>query len=408
MNDPKPPDEPSPPTETETSGSTAPPADQDQDLRPESSSESLSTAGNEDRAPQDESPPKSAPPQGEVPSPKSSRPKTGRVLAVIAILIALGAVGASGYVAWLTRMESQGADTLRADLSGNLGQLERKTRELEEQLGALEAARLSDRTQFDELRGQDQQLSGRLNDIESRVERLAAPVSEPEAPDWRLAEVEYLLRVANQQVTLARNPVAALAALAEADKLLLTIDRPGLQPLRQQLADDILALTAVPKADVEGLALRLGSLSKRVDSLPLAGQERGSLAATGETEKVGGWARLKARIGDFFSSIFSVHKATGSPVPMLSAEESFFLRRSLELELQAARIAALSGETSAYKASLDSAVSWTEKYFNPDDASVRAFVSALGELGDRKIEVELPDVSGSLQALTAIQSAENP
>jgi uroporphyrin-3 C-methyltransferase len=327
---------------------------------------------------------------------------------VIAILIALGAVGVSGYVAWLTMMESQGADALRADLSGNLGQLERKTRELEEQLGALEAARLSDRTQFDELRGRDQQLSGQLNDVEDRVERLAAPVSEPEAPDWRLAEVEHLLRIANRQVTLARNPVAALAALAEADKLLLTIDRPGLQPLRQQLADDILALTAVPKADVEGLALRLGSLSKRVDSLPLAGQERGGPAATGETEQAGGWARLKARIGDFFSSIFSVHKATGSTAPMLSAEESFFLRRSLELELQAARIAALSAETSAYKASLDSAVSWTEEYFNLDDASVQAFVSALDELGDRKIEIELPDISGSLQALTAIQSVENP
>jgi uroporphyrin-3 C-methyltransferase len=408
MNDPKPPDEPSPPTETETSGSTTPPADQDRDLHRESSTDSLSTADEEDRAPQGDAPPKSAPPPGEVPSPKSPRPKTGRVLAVIAILIALGAVGASAYVAWLTRMESQGADALRADLSGNLGQLERKTRELEEQFSGVEAGRLSDRTQFDELRSQDQQLSGRLNDIEKRVERLAAPVSEPEAPDWRLAEVEHLLRVANQQVTLARNPVAALAALAEADKLLLTIDRPGLQPLRQQLADDILALTAVPKADVEGLALRLGSLSKRVDSLPLAGQERGGPAATGETEPVGGWARLKARIGDFFSSIFSVHKATGSTAPMLSADESFFLRRSLELELQAARIAALSGETSAYKASLDSAVSWTEEYFNRDDASVQAFISALDELGDRKIEIELPDVSGSLRALTAIQSVENP
>lgn len=408
MNDPKPPDEPSPPPEAETSGSTAPAADQDRDLRRESSSESMPPAGEEGLASQGEAAPKSAPPPGEAPSPQPSRPKTGRILAAIAILIALGAAGASGYVAWLTRMESQGADALRADLSGNLGQLERKTRELAEQISALEAARLSDRTQFDELRSQDQQLSGRLNDIEARVERLATPVSEPEAPDWRLAEVEHLLRVANQQVTLARNPVAALAALAEADKLLLTIDRPGLQPLRQQLADDILALTAVPKPDVEGLALRLGSLSKRVDSLPLAGQERGGVAATGETEKAGGWARLKARIGDFFASIFSVHKATGSTAPMLSAEESFFLRRSLELELQAARIAALSGEVSAYKASLDSAAGWTEKYFNLGDAAVRAFVSALGELGDRKIEVELPDISGSLQAFTTIQSVENP
>lgn len=406
MNDPKSPDEPAPPPEPETSGSTG--ADRSGELRRESSAGPPSPAGENDPAPKGEAPSKSVPPPAETPSPKPSRPKTGRVLATIAILIALGAAGASGYVAWLTRMESQDADALRADLSGNLGQLERKTRELEEQLSALEAARLSDRTQFDELRNQDQQISGRLNDMETRVEGLTAPASAPVAPDWRLAEVEYLLRLANRQVTLARNPVAAQAALAEADKLLLTIDKPGLQPLRQQLADDILALTAVPRPDVEGLALRLGSLSKRVDSLPLAGQERGSAAAAGQTAPAGGWQRLKARIGDFFSSIFSVHKATGSAAPLVSPEESFFLRRSLELELQAARIAALRGETPAYKTSLDSAASWTEKYFNLDDSGVRAFVSALGELADRRIEVELPDISGSLQALATVRSAETP
>jgi uroporphyrin-3 C-methyltransferase len=327
---------------------------------------------------------------------------------VIAVLIALGAAGASGYLAWLTQMESQTADTLRADLSGDLGLLERKTRALEEKLGTLEADRLSERTQFDELRDQDQQLSGRLDEIQARVERLATPVSEPEPPDWRLTEVEHLLRVANQQVTLARNPVTALAALAEADKLLLSINEPALQPLRQQLADDILALTSVPRPDVEGLALRLGSLSKRVDSLPLAGQERSRAASSGETEQSGGWQRLKARIGDFFSSIFSVHRATGSAAPLLAPEESFFLRRSLQLELQAARIAMLTRDVSAYRASLDSAVGLTERYFSLDDAAVQAFVSALGELEDREIDVELPDVSGSLQVLTAIQSPEAP
>ena len=143
-------------------------------------------------------------------------------------------------------MESQGADALRADLSGNLGQLERKTRELEERFSAVEAGRLSDRTQFDELRSQDQQLSGRLNDIEKRVERLAAPVSEPEAPDWRLAEVEHLLRVANQQVTLARNPVAALAALATS----------GNEPIGESPAAAVRDAGAAPAMPAAGRAVR--------------------------------------------------------------------------------------------------------------------------------------------------------
>ena len=403
MTDPKPPDETPSPSEAEHSESSAgTPAEHQGDPPSPASNTNAAAASQTGGNTSPEPAPGKVPPQPETPR------RSGRILAALAILIALAAAAGSGYLAWITQMASQRSDTLRADLSGDIGELARKYATLEEKLLSFDADRLSDRAQFDESRARDRQLSDRLDDIQARTDRLAARGPQPESVDWRLAEVEYLLRIANRLATLGRSRDAALAALTEADGLLLTMDDPSLQPLRSQLADDILALRSMPRPDIEGLALRLVSLSKRVDSLPLAGQRQEDRGTVSGTSGSSGWARLKSKVSDFFAGIFRVRQAAESPAPLLSPEESFFLRRSLELELQAARIAVLTNDLSAYRASLGSARRWTEEYFDRGDAGVRAFVSALGELEDREIESEMPDISGSLQALLSMEASRLP
>jgi uroporphyrin-3 C-methyltransferase len=138
----------------------------------------------------------------------------------------------------------------------------------------------------------------------------------------------------------------------------------------------------------------------------LSGQREDDARPRAPEEATGGLARLRAKIADFFGSIFRVRRTEGSEAPLLAPEESFFLRRNLELELQAARVALLEGDPSVYRASLNSARRWTEEYFRMDDAGVKAFVTALGELEGRRIEVEIPDISGSLEALLASGAGE--
>jgi len=391
MNHPKPPDESSSPSGTELPSPTEPAPETPQ--REESKDAEGATP---------EPAAKPAEPVG--PSVKAAPPKrTGRVLAGFAILIALAAAGASAYLAWFTQQTSQGADAFRADLAGDLGVLDRKTNELAEKLRALETERLSEKARFDELRERDRQLTEQLEEIRAQANRLETQGEAPRSVDWRLREVEYLLRIAVRQATLGENPRAALAALAEADGLLVAINDPAYQAVRRQLADDMLALKSAPQPDVEGLALRLVSLSTRVETLPLAGQRPDQQGTSEPVDGLSGWARLRARISDFFASIFTVRRETGSSAPMLSPEESFFLRRSLELELQAARIAVLNHDASAFRASLGSARRWAEEYFRGEDPAVAAFVSALGELESRDIELQIPDVSGSLDALLAME-----
>jgi uroporphyrin-3 C-methyltransferase len=332
--------------------------------------------------------------------------RSGRGLAALALFVALAAAAGSGYVAWMTKLAVGQADTAKADLSGDLGRLEAKSVALEESLRTVEREQRSGSEQVGRLSGIESRLEGRIDALENRTAALARTEGVPRDEDWRLAEVEFLLRLANRQLGLARDPVGAQAALENADHLLAELADPAMQPVRQQLADDILSLRSLQQPDVEGLALRLGSLARRVATLPLASQpiDGGEAASAGEADS--GWQRLKVKIREFFASIFQVRRAAGSAAPLLSPEEAFFLKRNLELELQAARVALLMGNGPVYRASIGSARRWAEEHFLANDPGVHAFIDALGELEGRDISVDLPDVSGSLQIFSEVRSEE--
>jgi uroporphyrin-3 C-methyltransferase len=332
----------------------------------------------------------------------------GKALAGLALVLALAAAGVSGYVAWITKLTAGQADSAKADIEGEIGRLEARSNSLEQSLVELEREWRATSGQIDAVSGIEGRLEGRVAALESRTAALARTESVPRDVDWRLAEIEFLLRLANRQVSLARDPVGARAALENADLLLADLADPAMQPVRQQVADGLLGLRSLEQPDVEGLALRLGSLARRVESLPLASQPVGTEATAGTGTSDSGWGRLKSKIREFFASIFQVRRAAGSAAPLLSPEESFFLRRNLELELQAARVALLTSNAPVYRESLSSARRWAEEHFLIDDPGVQGFIEGLRDLEGRDITVSLPDLSGSLRAFDEARSESVP
>lgn len=366
----------------------------------------LEDIGTEDKARLE---PEPAPVPPETPgTPAPDRPvRSGRALAILALLIALAAAAGSGYLAWIEKISAGTSDAIRADLRGEIGRVENNYQTQQQAVRDLERVTDAIEMRMDELASVERNIGNRLDGLEAGVRDLAARDRSAElSGDWQIAEAEYLIRIANQQLSLARNPGAAMVALEEADALLARVADPRLQPVRQQLSDDIVALRSVRQPDVEGLALRLGSLSRKVDGLPLAGQREDARDSRPHDEAASGWSRLKSKLSAFFGSIFRVRRTEGSAAPLLSPREAFFLRRNLELELQAARVAILTEDASVYRASLGAARRWTEEYFRTDDGGVSAFIDALRELEGREITVELPDVSGSLRALSETRPAE--
>lgn len=327
----------------------------------------------------------------------------GRGIAVFSLLIALGAAAGAGYLWWIQQQSLTGAAASRADFQGEIGRLERSLTGLADERTELQRQEEQERQRRSNLQGDLERLSSRVDVIGETTQRLAAQATPGARPQWQRQEIEQLLRIANHQLRLASDPDSALAALEEADQALRDLDDPTLVPVRQQLANDILALRALDRPDVEGIALKLGSMAARVNTLQLSGvvnQEARESSSAARSES--GFARIRRKIAEFFADIFRVRKTTASSAPLLAPDEAFFLRRNLELELRAARLALLGGDEPVYRESLRSGRRWVEDYFDTDDPGVRSFISTIADLESRRLAVSYPDISGAIRVLRQV------
>ncbi len=241
----------------------------------------------------------------------------------------------------------------------------------------------------------------RLGDLEDSIAALRG-VSDDARRRWLRAEAEYFLNVANTELQLATDIGRATQALELADTRLRQIDEPGLNPVRAAIASELTALAAVPAVDLAGISLRLASLSRQVDALPLPQPapglfERGT--PLGPEEASPGLERAWTALRRALSNMVSVRRDDSPVSPQLSAEEGFFLRRNLEVQIENARMALLRRERGLYRDHLDSAARWLEAWFDVTDPSVAGMQAALEELAAIDIAPSLPALDDSLRRL---------
>lgn len=210
---------------------------------------------------------------------------------------------------------------------------------------------------------------------------------------WTLAEVEFLLQVANQRVLLAGDVESAHAALMLADQRINGFTDPRLFPLRSLIADEQLALASVAKIDVESLAIKLQSAINSVDSLQVL------LAPTIDSEdedQVSSeeWSGAMNTAWQEIKSLVVIRQQQDGTAAVLVPEQRYFLYQNLRLKLETARLALLSGEASTFDDSLKSASQWLQKYFIGEQRD--AMLTLVAELQAQDIAVEIPDISASL------------
>ncbi len=318
--------------------------------------------------------------------------RRGGILAGLSLLLALAALAAVGYLYYqLVYLQPE------ATLDERLGNLERAVPSLERQLNDLQQAQASSletlaAEQRDSLAEAKQSMIAALNEVSNQA---------PPAPrEWKLAEVEYLLRIANQRVLMERDVDSALKLLKSADAILQELDDFALFQVRAALADEILALGAVQGNDVQGIYLRLEAVKGRLADLPLGAPEYLRRVAQPAAEApTGVWQALKAE----FSSYFKLRRFEGSAKPLLAPEEGVYLELNLRLMMERGQLAALRRQQIVYEQSLATARDWISRYLDPDDADVKQAVAELEALLAVKLDQPLPDISGSLKALQQVR-----
>lgn len=230
--------------------------------------------------------------------------------------------------------------------------------------------------------------------------------------DWRLAEVEYLLQLANQRVLTSKDAGTATQLLAAADKILLELGDPRLFTLREAIAEDRAKLALIGKQDLEGVFLRLSAIANQVDGLPLlvipsfSEVAESKAAANVETaeDKLSFQQQLLA-IADStwvqLRSLVIIQQRDELIKPLLPPEQKTFLRANLKLLLNQAQLALLGGKQALYQDSLLRAKTLVNEYFPLDQLPIQAFIDELASLSEVTVEVSLPDVHGSIIAIKA-------
>lgn len=330
------------------------------------------------------------------PSPKTSparapraRSGTGGIWFILLLLVA-GLIGAGWYL-WQEHLQQNQAIT---DLQTQLQQQERN-------LQAQQQSFSSDVEQ--QLTQQDERVQNLMAELTQRLDNTTERVlslSSVNRDDWKLAEAEYLLRLANQRVLLERNSGNAVALAKSVDEILRDLNDPDVFPVRKALASEIGELVVAGDIDREGVYLRLLALSEEINKLPL-------IKPLGETDE--SWLNdepattetfwQKTKRGMMwvlykFSHHLRLRDHDEAVAAVLPPENQLYLKQNIRLMLEQAQTALLREEAVVYETSLDKAQEWLKRYFPLNTQSVVA-QAEIADLQDVIITQSLPNFSES-------------
>jgi uroporphyrin-3 C-methyltransferase len=326
----------------------------------------------------------------------SARP--GSALPVLALIVALGAAGFTAYQWYQDRGEET---VLRSELARRLAGMETQNKEA--------ALRV-------------QQAAQALHDTEVKVGVLEAKLAESQnqqvalealyqelsrnRDEWAFADIEQSVLLASQQLQIAANVRTALIGLENVEARLQRMDQPRYSALRRALTRDIERLKALPLVDVYGTGARLDDAIAAIDRLPLAMDARArpdAVAATAPAAEVPAWERVVREAWRELRQLVRVQSVDVQDAALLAPEQAFFLRENLKLRLLGARIALLSRDGKSYRDDLQAALSALQRHFDARDASVITTAAALRKLQTAQVQIDLPDLQETLEALRKLR-----
>jgi uroporphyrin-3 C-methyltransferase len=277
-----------------------------------------------------------------------------------------------------------------AEMDGNskanqmlLAQNQEQVRELLAKVTTLE-------TRYAEAQNQRASLETLYNDLSANRDEMA------------LAEVEQMLLIASQQLQLSGNVKAAMIAMQSADARLQRMNRPAFNGLRKAINLDMDKLRALPNIDITGINLQLNNLMAAVDEVPLIYQQRvanESIAQVAPPKDETAWQKLLREIWQEVKQLVRIENTGKDEVPLLPPNQEFFLRENLKLRLLSVRLALLSRDENGFRQELKTAQLWTLRYFDGKSNQGARMSAELKKLAASSINVELPDISPSVQAV---------
>lgn len=330
---------------------------------------------------------------GDAKRPKPGKPAAGgggRGVSWLALLLALIALAVSGWQLWQAQALQQG----QRDALEQQRQLDRANTRLDQRLEGV--------PQADDWRAAQRLIADMQRSQQALGERLDVLQGDGRE-EWKLAEAQYLLRLAALRLQAVQDVAAARELLDTVDGILKSMPDSGLFGVREQLAGYQAELEGLPELDRAGVFLRLGALRDQVDrlvALPVPEFDPTEVSAEEEyadrLQRRDRWDRVLMRLERYVRVDFQRGKVI---TPLLDEAEMQRVRRTLQLTLEQAQWAALRGEETVYQASLERAEQILTQYFELENPKVQAMQSQLQGLHGRAVSLSPPDLAPLQQSL---------
>ncbi|CAD1786325.1 uroporphyrin-III methyltransferase [Xanthomonas arboricola pv. juglandis] len=312
-------------------------------------------------------------------------------LAWLLLVLALAAVGVAllfGWRAWRdyqgTQLQAAQAQQQRWDGAQQMLEMLRRDQRLANERLADAAA--TNRVLRDEMLG----LSQRSALLEETVQKLADP-NRHGAQALRLDEVELLLRLGQQRLSIAGDADGARRAYALANAALNGVDDPGYLNLRQALVQERDALDRLGAGPQAQAGHTLDQLAGELQRLP-------EQTATDSEAARPWWQKALAPLVDIRPSRGDALLTTGA--------DRHAARDALQIEVSLARAAAERGDAAGFAQSLRRVDTWATRLW-PDSPQRRQARTRLRALQQAPLRPHLPELGTTLLQLQAMREGRS-
>ena len=332
----------------------------------------------------------------------------GMLISILALVVA----GYAAYLIYESNSELKDARTSVRSLETELTNLKKTSDQKIEQLSVLleqTTASIAQTREAENTAIADLGASFEVATEQLRTE-LRAELNEglgTSGEDWLLAEVEYLIRLANQRVLMERDVSGALSLLSSADEIVEQTSGIAAYELRESLAYDIANLKAVSDLDTDGIFLSLSAMASQVPELrrkqPELSPPTQIQIDNGEAQNF--YQQFLSLVNNIFGRVLNSidYRRDGVAItPLLPPKEEYYLRQNLILKFEMAQLALLRNDQPVYHTSLSEAKLWIVKHFVETDPRTVALVTALDQLVEVEVDRSLPNISGSLRAVRGL------
>ena len=332
----------------------------------------------------------------------------GMLISILALVVA----GYAAYLIYEINSELKDARTSVRSLETELANLKRTSDQKIEQLSVVleqTTASIAQTREAENTAIADLGASFEVATEQLRTE-LRAELNEglgTSGEDWLLAEVEYLIRLANQRVLMERDVSGALSLLSSADEIVEQTSGIAAYELRESLAYDIANLKAVSDLDTDGIFLSLSAMASQVPELrrkqPELSSPRQTQVENGEAQNF--YQQFISLVSNIFGRVLNSvdYRRDGVAItPLLPPKEEYYLRQNLILKFEMAQLALLRNDQPVYHTSLSEAKLWIVNHFIETDPRTIALVTSLDQLMEVEVDRSLPNISGSLRAVRGL------